>query len=119
MKTRLLISALLVIALRLTAAGEAPGWNVQLEGIGLQKFDRDPVMVWLKQQGVVFLGSDRVLIYQVDRTPAQASLGPRDASGGAGNFLLSIKVLSSQDGHLIKSMSLVTNAATSQVLAMR
>jgi hypothetical protein len=119
METRLLTPALLAIALGLSAVGQAPGWNVQLETIGLQRFDRDPVMVWLNQQGVVFLGSDRLLVYQVGRTPERARLGPRDANGGAGNFLLNIKVLSSQDGHLIRSMSLVTNAATSQVLPTR
>src|SRR5262249_24197639 len=111
--------ALLTIALRFASAGQSPGWNVQLETIGLQRFDRDPVRSWVKQQGVVFLGSERLLVYQAARTPGQAKLGSRDASVGAGNFLLNVKVLSSDDGHLIKSMSLVTNAAISQVLATR
>ena len=78
METRLLIPAMLAIALRLSAAGQAPGWNVQLETIGLERFDRDPVRFWLNQQGVVFLGSDRLLVYQAARTPGEAKLGPRD-----------------------------------------
>lgn len=90
-----------------------------MQSLGLARFDRDPVMLWLDQQGVAFLSPDRLLIYQVARTSEQAVLGPRGASGGAGNFLLNIKVLDTADGHLVKALSLVTNAAISQVLATR
>ena len=118
-KTRILAIALLIAGFSLRGAGQSPGWELQFESMGLARFDRDPVMQWIDQQGVVFLTAERLLVYQVGRTSGQAKLGPRDASGGAGNFLLNIKVLSCTDGRLIKSLQLVTNAAISQVLATR
>jgi hypothetical protein len=117
MKTmRVWVIALLVASCPPAGAEQNRGWDLQLESVGLERFDRGPVTRWIDQQGVVFLTAERLLVYQVSHTP-EARLGPRDTSGGAGNFVLNIKVLSSQDGHLIKTVQQITNAAISQVLA--
>ncbi|HEY6306724.1 MAG TPA: hypothetical protein VI488_09755 [Candidatus Angelobacter sp.] len=116
----------LPIVLLILTSGPLPGassssrWKINLEqSHGLQSFDREISAFWMIQQGVLFLTPDRVLAYQVNRTQEQVRLAPRDASGGAGNFVLNIKVLSVQDGHLIKSLNLPTNGAVSSVIATR
>jgi hypothetical protein len=104
----------------LGGASNPARWKINLEqSQGLQRFDREVSALWMTQQGVLFLTPEQVLVYQVNRTTPQARLAPRDASGGAGNFLLNIKVLSVADGHLIKSLNLPTNGAFSSVLATR
>lgn len=95
-----------------------PLWKINLEqNQGLQSFDREVGALWMNQQGVLFLTPDRILAYQVNRSPARARLAPRSASGGAGNFVLNIRVLSVQDGRLIKSLDLPTNGALSSAMA--
>lgn len=118
MKLKLRIIALLIAGLPRLVAEQPSAWSVQLTGLGLERFDRLPVNLWMNRQGLVFLSTERLLVYQVSRAPV-AKLGPRQASGGAGNFLLNIKVFDPQDGHLIKTLQLVTSAAISQVLATR
>jgi hypothetical protein len=104
----------------LGGASNPARWKINLhQSQGLQRFDREVSALWMTQQGVLFLTPEQVLVYQVNRTTRQARLAPRDASGGAGNFLLNIKVLSVADGHLIKSLDLPTNGAFSSVLATR
>src|SRR5262249_53862877 len=110
-----------LIALLLCApawsAGKAPRWEANLEkSHGLQSFDRAATAVWSVQQGVVFLTPDKILVYQVNRTRESAKLGPRGASGGAGNFQLNIKILSAQDGRLLKSLDVPTSGGYSQAL---
>jgi hypothetical protein len=112
------LSLLLLVCSPLGGASNPSRWKIKLEqSQGLQRFDRDASALWMTQQGVLFLTPEEVLVYQVNRAGRQARLAPRDASGGAGNFLLNIKVLSVEDGHLIKSLDLPTNGAFSNVLA--
>jgi hypothetical protein len=89
------------------------------EKYGFQAFDRTINFRWTLHQGVVFISPDRVLIYQVNRSRGPAKLSGRDASGGSGNFLLQIKVLSARDGSEVKSLDLPTNADFSKVMATR
>jgi hypothetical protein len=94
-------------------------WETTLEKHGLQSFDRNSRVPWMNSQGVLFLTPEKVLIYQVNRTAERARLAPRGSSGGAGNFFLNVRVLEVQDGRLIKSMDLPTNARVSEVKATR
>src|SRR5262249_35732785 len=112
-------AALWLLLLAAAGVAESPRWEFSLEKAGLQTFDRQVTAVWMNQQGVLFLTPDWVLVYQVNRTAAQAALAPRGATGGAGNFFLSLKVLSAKDGRVIKSMNLPTSGALSRVLATR
>jgi hypothetical protein len=100
--------------------GQPPRWETNLaQDYRLQNFDRQATAAWMSQQGVLFLTPEKILLYQVNRTREFAKLGPRGASGGAGNFLLSIKVLTAEDGRLLRSMDVLTSGADSQVLATR
>jgi hypothetical protein len=97
-----------------------PVWKVNITTkYGFQAFDRTINFRWTLHQGVAFISPDRVLIYQVNRSRGPAKLSARDASGGSGNFVLQIKVLSTKDGSEIKSLELPTNAEFSKVLATR
>lgn len=97
-----------------------PVWKVNItQKYGFQAFDRTINFRWTLHQGVVFLSADRVLIYQVNRSRGPAKLAGRNASGGSGNFLLQIKVLSVKDGSEIKSLDLPTNADFSKIMATR
>lgn len=114
------LSLLLLVCSPLGSGSNSPRWKINLEqSQGLQSFDREAGALWMNQQGVLFLTPDRVLAYQVNRSAEQAKLAPRGSSGGAGNFVLNIRVLSLQDGHLIKSLDLPTNGALSRVMATR
>jgi hypothetical protein len=73
----------------------------------------------MNQQGLLFLPSGRLLVYQVQRNVEPAKLAPRDAAGGTGNFVLCIKVVSVDDGHLIKSLDVPTSGTVSMVMAAR
>src|SRR5258708_8827626 len=73
----------------------------------------------MKQKGVVFLGIDRVAIYQVNRAAQQGALKGRNSSGGSGNFLLNLEVLDVRDGHEISAAQFTTNAGYSRVLPTR
>lgn len=110
---------LLLLGSAVLSSAASPRWRVEVESLGMQRFDRDPAALWMKQQGVVFLSDDRLLIYQVGRTAEQAKLAPRGSTGGSGNFLLNIKILDVQTGRVVKALELVTNAGISDVLATR
>src|SRR5262245_16669705 len=112
-------AALLFFLLGIPGVAKPGRWEFNLEKNGLQSFDREVSALWTRQQGVLFLTPDKILLYQVNRTAAQAALGPRGASGGAGNFFLALKVLAAQDGHIIKSLNLPTSGGLSRVLATR
>lgn len=102
------------------AQGAEPKWRVDLrERYEFQAFDRTINFRWTLHQDVLFISPDRVLVYQVNRTRGPARLAPRDASGGAGNFTLEIRVLNAQDGKEIKSLDLPTSAEFSKVIATR
>jgi len=102
------------------AQSAEPKWRVDLrERYEFQAFDRTINFRWTLHQDVLFISPDRVLVYQVNRTRGPARLAPRDASGGAGNFTLEIRVLNAQDGKEIKSMDLPTSAEFSKVIATR
>ncbi len=102
------------------AENAEPKWRVNLrERYEFQAFDRTINFRWTLHQDVLFISPDRVLVYQVNRARGPAHLGPRDASGGAGNFTLAIRVLNAQDGKEIKSLDLPTSAEFSKVIATR
>jgi hypothetical protein len=114
-----LLALLLVLCVPLGAASNPQSWKLPLQNQGFQDFDRNSDAFWMNQQGILFLPPDRVVVYQVKRSPAPAKLGPRDLSGGTGNFTLSIKALSVEDGRFIKSLELPTSGTVSSVMATR
>ncbi len=103
----------------LTVSGQ-PRWTTNLTAAhGLQPFDRPTQLLWSKQQGIVFLAPDRLAVYQVNELRSLAPLAKRDSSGGAGNFVLNLKILDAHDGREIKSMRFPTSGSFSQVVAVR
>ena|SRR5437016_14085711 len=72
-----------------SAQGLQEAWKANLrEQYQYQNFDRDSARNWVSQQGVVFLTSQEIAVYQVNKRPSSPPLGTRDTSGGAGNFVL-------------------------------
>ena len=101
-------------------ASTEPSWKIDLKDkFNFEAFDRSISFRWTMHQDVVFLSPDKVLVYQVNRSRKPVALGPRDASGGSGNFILEMRVLSAIDGHEIKAISLITNADSTKVMATR
>lgn len=97
-----------------------PKWRIDLKDkFEFQAFDRPISFRWTLHQDVVFLPPDKLLVYQVNRSRKLARLGPRDASGGGGNFVLEMRILSTRDGREIKALRLITNADSSKVIATR
>jgi hypothetical protein len=97
-----------------------PRWKIDLKDkFSFEAFDRPITFRWTLHQDVVFLPPDKLLVYQVNRSRTLARLAPRDASGGGGNFILGMRILSIQDGHEIKALRLITNADSSKVIATR
>jgi hypothetical protein len=97
-----------------------PKWKVDLrQRYEFQAFDRTINFRWTLHQGALFISPGKVLVYQVNRSHGPARLAPRDASGGAGNFTLQIRVLDAEDGKESKSLDLPTNAEFSKVIATR
>ncbi len=120
MKLWLAALALLAPAPRgdVTSAHEL--WKINVtQKHGLQRFDRTAGFLWMKQQSVVFLGPDRMAIYQVNRAAQQSALKGRNSSGGSGNFLLNLEVFDVRDGHEISAAQFTTNAGYSRVLPTR
>jgi hypothetical protein len=119
MKVWIKIVAMLYLCCACASGQSAqPKWNVDLtERYGFQAFDRTINFRWTLHQDVLFISPDRVLVYQVNHSRGTTKLAPRDASGGSGNFILDIKILSAADGAEIKSLQLPTNAEFSKVLA--
>jgi hypothetical protein len=99
-------------------AKDGPRWQINLkEKYGFESFDRTFVSTWSRQQDVVFISPERVLVYQVSRSREMARLATRDASGGGGNFTLTATILDVHDGREIKQLRLPTNPELSKVLA--
>jgi len=116
-KLSLSFVALLVFC-NISHAATPPRWESNIEKrYGLQNFDREVRSLWMKQQGVVFLTPEKLLLYQVNPTSQDVKLAPRGSSGGAGNFLLVIKILNAEGGQVLNSVSLVTSGEISRVLA--
>ena len=98
----------------------APRWSVDIKDkLDLEPFDRPITFRWTLHQDVVFLPPDKLIVYQVNRARGPVRLQARDASGGGGNFVLEIRILSMVDGHEIKAFQLATNADASKVMATR
>jgi len=95
-------------------------WTIDLKNkFDFQPFDRPITFRWTLHQDVVFLPPDKIIVYQVNRARGPVTLRPRDASGGGGNFVLDIRILSTADGHELAAMHLTTSADSSKVMATR
>ncbi len=100
----------------LCAAAKRPRWSVDLERqFGLERFDRPVSALWTGQEGVLFLTPEQVLVYQVKRLSQAPALKSRNPAGGSGNFMMEIRVFAANDGHLLRSLHLPTNAERSSV----
>src|SRR5262249_10339043 len=94
----------------LANAATPPRWEADIENrYDFQNFDRPIRDLRMKQQGLVFLSPERLLIYQVNPASARVKLAPRGSSGGAGNFVLTLKVLNARDGNVLHSLELTTS----------
>jgi hypothetical protein len=114
------LGAMLLLCWPLCAAVTPPRWESNLEKrYALENFNRASDAAWMKQQGVIFLTPEKILLYQVKRNPERPKLASRGPSGGAGNFMLNIRVLSAHDGRVLNSMDLTTSGEVSRVLASR
>jgi len=98
--------------------GHPPRWQINLkEKYGFESFDRTLVSTWTRQQDVVFLSSERVAVYQVSRSHETVKLSTRDASGGGGNYSMTVYILDARDGREIKHLRFPTNPEYSKVIA--
>jgi hypothetical protein len=95
-------------------------WTIDLKDkFDFQPFDRPITFRWTLHQDVVFLPPDKLIVYQVNRARGPVTLRPRDISGGGGNFILDIRVLSIADGRELAAIHLTTSADSSKVMATR
>jgi hypothetical protein len=111
----------IIAALLLSAAAQAQSghqlWSMKLTGEGgIQTFERGGRAIWLRQQGVVFVSPERLVIYQVNRRQEVAPLAKRGPSGGSGNYILLARVLDARSGREIQRFRLVTSAESSSIL---
>jgi hypothetical protein len=83
---------------------------------GIESFNRAGTGIWVSQQGLIFISSDRLVIYQVNRNAKHTGLAQRDASGGSGNFLLLARVLDARTGREISRMQFQTASDYSSIL---
>jgi hypothetical protein len=113
-----MVGSLILPCWPLGNAATPPRWESDIEKrYAFQSFDRPIRATWMKQQGLVFLTPERLLIYQVNPASARVRLAPRGSSGGAGNFVLILKVLNARDGNVLHSLELTTSGEVSRVLA--
>jgi len=116
MRRALLSGLMLVFAL-----GNKPKllWQANVDArFGIQGVMSGNVPYWARQQGVLFAGPDRLIVYQVKRR-AQLQLSPgRNLAGGGGNFFLDIRVLAAADGAELHQLLLATNSEMSQIMAL-
>ena len=117
MTRRLFIAAMALLFVQSGSARSAHElWKFKLTGEdGIQRFDRPRDLMWLAQQGIVFLSPERLLIYQVNRRREPAPLTARTASGGGGNFVLVARVFDVKTGVEIKRLQFVTSADFSSI----
>jgi hypothetical protein len=93
-------------------------WTIDIKDkFNFQPFDRPITFRWTLHEDVVFLPPDKILVYQVNRAHGPVRLQRRDVSGGGGNFILEIRVLSIADGHELAAIHLTTSADSSKVMA--
>jgi hypothetical protein len=93
-------------------------WTVDIKDkFDFQPFDRPITFRWTLHQDVVFLPPDKLIVYQVNRAHGPVRLQRRDVSGGGGNFILEIRILSIADGHELAAIHLTTSADSSKVMA--
>jgi hypothetical protein len=96
---------------------DGPCWSKNLkESDGFRSFDQQGDRPWQSQQGICFIATDRLAVYQVEEQQQQGPLQPRDASGGAGRFHLRIAFLEASDGRVLKTLDVQTNAYVADVL---
>ncbi|SRR6266700_1082662 len=99
-------------------AQDGPRWQINLKDkYGFESFDRTFISTWSRQQDVVFISPEKVLVYQVSRSREMARLATRDASGGGGNFTLTATILDVHDGREIKQLHFPTNPEFSKIMA--
>jgi hypothetical protein len=101
------------------AGGPRPVWKVDLEKTGLRSFQTQVNLTWSRQQNVIFLSPDRLLVYQVNQLAEPARLTGRNRSGGAGNFFLEVRILDARNGHIIQKLRLPASAGFSTILPTR
>jgi len=113
----LALALLSVFALAGTTTPPRELWEIKLTGEGgIQRFNRSGNGIWITQEGLVFISADRVLIYQVNRTPKRTVLAQRDPSGGTGSFLLEARIFDARTGKEIKRMQFLTASDYSSIL---
>ncbi len=112
-----------ILLLGLAGGAQAPNppdkalWTANLtEDFGFERFDREVNKNWLPYQGVVFLSSERIAVYQLNRRSERVKLSPRNESGGAGNFYLQVAIFSIRDGHEIGRLELPASGIFSGVM---
>ena len=95
-------------------------WTIDIKDkFDFQPFDRPITFRWTLHEDVVFLPPDKIILYQVNRAHGPVRLQRRDVSGGGGNFILEIRILSIADGRELAAIHLTTSADSSKVMATR
>jgi len=118
----ILVFAFTLVSLFVPAAPDGgsatvPQWTKNVtRDLGLRRFDNFDTKTWTQQQGVAFLSSTRLAVYQVVRSEQVPALQARSESGGAGSFQLRIVILDVESGREIHHLELPTNAEQASVL---
>ena len=117
--------ALLMLAIQIKASEQACGaplWTADLAGrygfrtFGKAGYARRAPALWERQQGIVFISSSIVAVYQVIADPHH-DVTQRDQSGGAGEFVLQVEFLDVGMGDHLGSLRVQTNSDQSGVFA--
>jgi hypothetical protein len=100
-----------------------PAWTVRVtekypfRAFGLPKHSRDQLApVWKRQQGVAFVAENVLAVYQVTENQ-DLRVEHRDASSGAGRYILQAVFFDSRTGEELRTLRLVTAGSLySQIL---
>ena len=76
---------------RITVPSVQPLWRIDLrKTYGYRNFERAWFPMWQRQGGLAFVSPEILAVYQVIESKEPVPLGPRNRSGGAGNYSLQI-----------------------------
>jgi hypothetical protein len=111
----------LILAISLNASGDLkpcarPIWKIdltstnQFQDFGQKRYPANQLPPpWTSQQGIEFISSQVLAVYQVLEVDDPQPVGRKDPSGGSGRYQLHVSFLDVTNGKELKSFQLVTS----------